>query len=42
MNIYKKNKEYHSLKHLVYEYHYRIIFCPKYRRKILIGDVLKD
>lgn len=39
MNTYKKNKEYHSSKHLVYKCHCHVIFCPKYRHKILIGKV---
>ena len=39
MKIYKKNKEYHSSEHLVYKCHYHVIFCPKYRRSILIGKV---
>ena len=39
MKAYKKNKEYHSSKHLVYKCHYHVIFCPKYRRGILVGKV---
>lgn len=30
---------YKSSSHLVYDCKYHVIFCPKYRRKILTGDV---
>lgn len=38
MNI-KDNKEYHSSAHLKYLCRYHVIFCPKYRKKILINGV---
>ena len=30
-----KNKEYYSTDHLLYSCQYHVIFCPKYRRKVL-------
>ena len=30
---------YHSSNHTVYKCAYHIVFCPKYRRKILINDI---
>ena len=35
MDIANKNKEYHSKAHLIYSCQYHVIFCPKYRRRIL-------
>jgi putative transposase len=42
-------KEYHKSEHLVFSCQYHVIFCPKYRRKILrdgidtrLKEVLKD
>jgi len=35
MDIANKTKEYHKTEHLVYSCQYHVIFCPKYRRKIL-------
>lgn len=32
---YKQTKQYHEADHLVYSCQYHVIFCPKYRRKIL-------
>lgn len=32
---YKQTKQYHKADHLVYSCQYHVIFCPKYRRKIL-------
>lgn len=32
---------YHSSRNIVFKCQYHIIFCPKYRRKVLIGDVEK-
>ncbi len=31
--------EYKSNKNIVYSCKYHVVFCPKYRRKVLIGDV---
>lgn len=39
MKQYRENKDYYSSSHLVYRCSYHIVFCPKYRHKILIGDV---
>lgn len=35
MDLAIKSKEYHSSYHLIYSCQYHVIFCPKYRRKIL-------
>ena len=35
MNIENQTKKYHSKEHLIYSCQYHVIFCPKYRRKIL-------
>ena len=32
------SKEYHSSEHLVYSCQYHVIFCPKYRKRILKDD----
>lgn len=34
-------KKYKSNKNIVYSCTYHIIWCPKYRRKVLVGDVEK-
>lgn len=39
MNPYSKLPDFHSSSHLVYRCCYHVIFCPKYRHKILIGKV---
>jgi putative transposase len=39
MEIKNKSKEYHTTEHLVYSCQYHVIFCPKYRRKVLTGDI---
>ena len=39
MELAQKGKEYHTDKHLVYSCQYHVIFCPKYRRKILTGAI---
>jgi putative transposase len=36
------DKKYKSKKGLVYLNQYHVIFCPKYRRKVLVGDIEKD
>lgn len=41
MKRYKSNKKYYSSEHLVYKCHYHVIFCPKYRHKIIINEVEK-
>lgn len=39
MKQYKEDNKYYSSEHLVYRCSYHIVFCPKYRHKILIGKV---
>lgn len=39
MEIINKAKEYKTVSHLTFSCQYHVIFCPKYRRKVLIGDV---
>ncbi|QRF74670.1 Transposase [Thermoplasmatales archaeon] len=35
MEIRNSEKEYHRIPHLVYSCQYHVIFCPKYRRRVL-------
>lgn len=39
MDITNKPKKYHTGNHLVYSCQYHVIFCPKYRRKVLVDGV---
>lgn len=39
MNIVTPNKEYYRSRSLVYSCQYHVIFCPKYRRKVLINGI---
>ena len=39
MEILNKSKKYHSSEHLIYSCQYHVIFCPKYRRKVLVDGV---
>ena len=39
MDISNTTKEYHSSNHCKYSCQYHVIFCPKYRRKVLIDGV---
>ena len=32
-------KEYRSDKHLVFSCQYHVLFCPKYRRSVLVGEI---
>ncbi len=41
MKAYRKNKSYHVSEHLVFKCNYHVIFCPKYRHKILTDKVSK-
>ena len=41
MNIVNTSKSYNKTSSLVYSCQYHCIFCPKYRRKVLTGDVEK-
>ena len=34
-------REYHSNNNIVYSCKYHVVWCPKYRRKVLTGDVEK-
>lgn len=38
---YNTNMKYKSNNNIVYSCKYHIVFCPKYRRKVLIGEVEK-
>lgn len=45
MDIQNQSKQYHTTPHLIYSCQYHIIFCPKYRRKVLttlIASRLKE
>jgi putative transposase len=39
MEIAQVNKKYRSYRYLVYSCQYHIIFCPKYRRKVLVDGI---
>ena len=39
MKIEQPRKEYHTSAHLVFSCQYHVIFCPKYRRKILVNSI---
>lgn len=39
MNITQPNKTYRSTKSLVYSCQYHVLFCPKYRRKVLVDGI---
>ena len=39
MDVQNPNKKYKSSSHLVYSCQYHVIFCPKYRRKVLVGNI---
>jgi putative transposase len=39
MEIKNTAKEYRSDKHLVFSCQYHVIFCPKYRRNVLVGEI---
>ena len=36
------NDKYIHKKGIVYLNQYHIVFCPKYRRKVLVGNIEKD
>ena len=42
MEIVKPVKEYHKVEHRIYSCQYHVIFCPKYRRKVLVDGIEKD
>lgn len=37
--VYNTSMEYKSNKNIVYSCKYHIVWCPKYRRKVLIGEI---
>lgn len=39
MELVKPNKQYHSGHSILYSCQYHIIFCPKYRRKVLVDGI---
>jgi putative transposase len=39
MEIKNSSKKYHSDGHMVYSCQYHVIFCPKYRRAVLEGEI---
>jgi len=39
MNLEQTSKPYHSDHAIVYSCQYHVIFCPKYRRRVLLEDV---
>jgi putative transposase len=41
VEIQNRLKKYHSNGRMLYSYQYHIIFCPKYRRDVLVGGVAK-
>jgi putative transposase len=41
MEIKNRSKEYKTVDQLVYSCQYHVVFCPKYRRQVLVGDIEK-
>ena len=39
MELKKPTKQYNKDKHMVYSCQYHVIFCPKYRRPVLTGQI---
>ena len=39
MKTYKSNKDYYSSSHLVFKCSYHVVICPKYRKRILVGEI---
>lgn len=39
MEISNNAKQYHTIEHLVFSCQYHVVFCPKYRRKVLINGI---
>ena len=39
MNVENTNKKYQTSKHIMYSCQYHVIFCPKYRRKVLKNGI---
>lgn len=40
MEVKQPNKKYHQDHSIVYSCQYHVIFCPKYRRKVLTGNIV--
>lgn len=36
---FRNNAKYHTSEHLVYRCNYHVVFCPKYRRKVLVNGI---
>lgn len=41
MAVYSEQMSYKSNRHVLYSCKYHVVFCPKYRRKVLVGSVEK-
>ena len=39
MEVAQVNKKYKSYDHMVFSCQYHVIFCPKYRRKVLVNGI---
>lgn len=39
ITMYNTDMEYKNNNNIVYSCKYHVVFCPKYRRKVLVGDV---
>ena len=39
MKTFKNSSNYHKAEHLVYSCKYHVVFCPKYRRKVLTDGI---
>lgn len=39
MEIVQPNKQYKSYDHMIFSCQYHVIFCPKYRRKVLVDGI---
>lgn len=42
MELMNPNKEYRHTDHMVYSCLYHVVYCPKYRRKVLNDDLQKE
>jgi len=39
MEIVNQHKDYNRTNHLVFSCQYHVVFCPKYRRRVLVGKI---
>lgn len=39
MKTFKNNSKYHTSDHLTYSCKYHVVFCPKYRRRVLVNGI---